>query len=233
MKRFGLLAMLASTVWGQTEATPRIAIKKEILALAQSYAGQGDPDRSKQRSLDTLIEKLLQASPQPAVKSRLNLIQGAWKQVWGAYDYRGNKRGVDPTLGTGEIYQVVFEQGYYYNISPSYKNGNRATERIGLLRGHFELDPKNENLLRVRFTNLFGLQSRPAGKLLPELAASAESNALPGRKTVIPSFVVKLLSGGGALREVYTDEDMRITYGSDGKNLANDYLYVMTRVQKN
>lgn len=63
------------------------------------------------------------------------------------------------------------------------------------------------------------------------LAALSESNALPGRKTVIPSFVLRFLFGGGALREVYTDEDIRITDGSDGKNLANDYLYDMTRVQ--
>lgn len=37
--------------------------------------------------------------------------------------------------------------------------------------------------------------------------------------------------GSGALREVYTDEDMRIVYGSDGKDFSKEFIYVMTRMK--
>lgn len=206
-------------------------VKQEILELAQSYTGQGDPDLAKQRTLEALVQRLVALSPQPPVKNRLMLLSGAWKQVWGPYDYRNEKRGVDPSLGVNEIYQVVFKEGYYYNVAPDFKKGDKAKERIGLLRGEYKLDPRNEDLLRVKFTDLYGVKVRPTDKHLWDLPALAESGRLENRKTVIPSFIVKLFFGGGALREVYTDEDMRILYGSNGKDFNKEFIYVMTRVK--
>ena len=205
--------------------------KREILTLATSYSGQGDPDHSKQKSLELLVQKLLSQAPQPPLKNRLRSLAGAWKQIWGPYDYRNERRGVDPNLGVDEIYQVVSERGFYYNVAPDYKGGDRSKERIELLRGEYRLDDTNENLLRVRFTNLSDLKARPADKQLWELPALAESHELKNRTTVLPSFLVRLFFGGGALREVYTDNDMRITYGSNGKDLSKDFIYVMTRAK--
>jgi hypothetical protein len=149
----------------------------------------------------------------------------------GPYDYRNNKRGVDPSLGVNEIYQVASKDGYYYNVAPDFKKGDKTKERIGFLRGEHKLDPQNESLLRVKFTNLYGVKVRPTGKQLWELPALVESGQLENRKTVIPGFIVKLFFGGGALREVYTDEDMRILYGSNGKDFTKECIYVMTRVK--
>ena len=206
-------------------------VKRQILDLARSYMGQGDPDLAKQRSLDALVQQLISLSPQPPVKDRLTYLRGAWKQVWGPYDYRNGKRGVDPSLGVNEIYQVVFEDGCYYNVAPDYTKGDKIKERIGLLRGVYKPDLQNESLLRVRFTNLYGVKIRPKDKQLWELPVLAESGRLEGRSTVLPTFFVKLFFGGGALREVYTDQDMRILYGSNGKDFSKEYIYVMTRVK--
>ena len=63
-----------------------------------------------------------------------------------------------------------------------------------------------------------------------ELPALAEQGTLPDKTWIVPSFIVKLFFGGGALREVYTDHDMRILYATDSKNFGQDYLYVMRRV---
>lgn len=205
--------------------------KREILTLAESYSGQGDPDRSKQKSFESLVQKLLSQAPQPALKDRLSLLAGAWKQIWGPYDYRNERRGVDPNLGVDEIYQVVSEHGFYYNVAPEYKGGDRSRERILLLRGEYRLDDKNANLLRVRFTSLSSVTARPADKQLWQLPALAESHELNNRTTVLPGFLVRLFFGGGALREVHTDQEMRITYGSNGKDLSKDFIYVMTRVK--
>lgn len=224
-----VLPVSAADVPGKTDAVRNV--KQEILDLAHSYAGQGDPDFAKQRSLEALVQKLIALSPQPPVKDRLTLLHGAWKQVWGPYDYRNEKRGVDPELGVDEIYQIVFKDGYYYNVSPNFKKGDKTKERIGLLRGEYKLDPQNESLLRVKFTNLYGVNIRPTDKHLWELPALAESGRLENRKTVIPGFVVRLFFGGGALREVYTDQDMRILYGSNGKDFTKEFIYVMTRAK--
>ncbi|GAC1640446.1 MAG: hypothetical protein NVS9B14_21940 [Candidatus Acidiferrum sp.] len=82
-----------------------------------------------------------------------------------------------------------------------------------------------------KFTNLYGVKARPVDKHPWEIPALAESGRLENRKTAIPSFIVRLFFGGGALREVYTDEDMRILYGSNGKDFTREFIYVMTRVK--
>lgn len=45
------------------------------------------------------------------------------------------------------------------------------------------------------------------------------------------AFAVRWFFGGGFLKEVYTDEDMRITFGSDNSNQVKNYIYVMSRVK--
>lgn len=204
-------------------------VKIEIIALAQTFTGQGDPDFRKQHALDVLVNKLLALRPQPPIKDRLSSLYGPWQQVWGPYEYRKNDRSVDPTLGVDEIYQVVFPGGYYYNVSPNYKNGDRSKERIGLLRGEFKLDSREPNTLRVQFTKSTRIPARINGKNLWDLAELSEARTLPNEQTTLPSWLVKILLGGGALREVYTDQDLRIAYGSNGKAIAKEALYVLVR----
>lgn len=203
------------------------AIKAEILELAQRYAGQGDPDFSKQNSLNILVEELLKVAPQPPVSERLDLLYGTWYQVWGPYDYRGDDRGIDPNLTLDEIYQVIFAGGYYYNVTPLQKN-----DRIGLLRGKFKLVSDAPNLLKVRFTRFPGNRGRPEDLEIWELPALAEERELPDKTSIVPGIIVKLFFGGGYLREVYTDRDLRITYGSECReDRENEYIYIMTRVE--
>ncbi len=58
----------------------------------------------------------------------------------------------------------------------------------------------------------------------------AEAGELPAKTTIVPGFIVRWFFGGGFLREVYTDEDMRITYGGDRvDDRADEHIYIMTR----
>ena len=211
-------------------SSPELAkVKAEIIALAQKNQGKGDPDRKIQNSLEPLVQRLLKLNPQPSVKKRLKLIAGTWKQVWGAYDYRGNARGVDPSLKTDEIYQQVSPKGYYYNVSPLLKEN--YAPRIGLLKGRYKLDPKNPNVLEVKFIKYPGNRTRPQKLELWDLPELAEKGELPDPVTIVPRIIVWLFFGKGRLNEVYTDEDLRITYGSSRNKKLNDYLYIMTRVK--
>lgn len=205
-------------------------LKTKILTLAKSYSGQGDSDQSKQKSLEVFVNQLVKESPMPPVNERIPLLAGTWKQVWGPYEYRNDDGSVDPKLGVNEIYQVIFADGYYYNVAPYYPNENKSREQIGLLRGEFKLDKEDPNGLRVEFTNYPGVEPRPAGINIWNLAALAEAGQLQNEVTIVPTLIVKLFFGGGKLEEVYTDQDMRILYGSKGKKDSRRSLYVMTRV---
>lgn len=204
--------------------------KRQILDYARTITGQGDPDFLKQKTLAPLVKRLLEQNPQPGVRERLPLLQGAWKQIWGRYDYRNDDRGVDPGLGLEEIYQVLLEGGVYYNASYLYKPGYPDSERVGLLRGEYSIDDKDPNSLRVRFTRYPGLQKRIEGKALWQLPLLVETGHLE-TISIVPTWIVWLFFGTDVLREVYTDGDLRITYGSDGKHWDRESLYIMQRVK--
>lgn len=200
-------------------------IKEDILALARRYLGQGDADFSKQEKINILVNELLDSAPQPPVKKRLSLLYGPWKQVWGPYDYRNKNRGIDPSVTVDEIYQVVFEGGYYYNVNPNKENG-----KIGLLRGEYKLASDDSDFLNVHFTAFPATKTRPNDLPLWELPKLAEAGTLPDETHVVPKWIVRLFFGGGALREVYTDDTMRITYGAKSiENRDNEFIYIMTR----
>jgi hypothetical protein len=205
-------------------------VKTDLLELASSYSGLGDADFSKQRSLELKIDELLKIRPQPPVRERVALIAGPWRQVWGPYNYRGSERTVDPEIGTSEIYQVVFPQGYYYNVTPLYKNGDTTQERIALLRGEYRFDETQPNVLLVRFTRYPGLRRRPtSGPALFELPKLIESGEVKSDLNIVPTWIVRAFFGGGALKEVYTDSDLRILYGANSNKFERPALYVMTR----
>lgn len=206
-------------------------LKKEILRLAKSYEGKGDPDQSLQKTLDVLVEQLVAKVSMPPVSERIALIEGVWKQVWGPYDYRDEKGGVDPTLGFREIYQVVFADGYYYNVAPYFPEGNQSKEQIGYLRGEFELDTQNKNGLRVKFTRYPGVKTRPTCLDIWELPALSEAGEVENEITLVPTPVVIATFKGGTLDEVYTDEHLRLVYGTSFRPDARRFLYVMSRVE--
>lgn len=206
------------------------SLKAQILQMAKSYEGQGDPDQSKQKNLETLVTKLLKLNPMPPVRDRIPLLVGAWKQVWGPYDYRNDDGGVDPQIGVKEIYQVVFAGGYYYNVAPYYPDKDARREQISLLRGEYKIDSSEKNSLRARFTEYPGVDPRPSNLQLWELPALAEADTLENRISIVPTWIVKLFFGGGTLEEVYTDQDIRILYGMKAKKGSRRSIYIMSRV---
>lgn len=206
-------------------------LKKQILRLARSYKGKADPDQSLQKNLDKLVDQLVAKASMPSVEERLPLLAGVWKQVWGPYDYRNDEGGIDPTLGWREIYQVIFADGYYYNVAPYYPNGDKTKEQIGYLRGEYELDPQQPNGLRVRFTKYPGVKTRPKGIAIWELPALSEAGKVEEEIAIVPTPVVEQFFSGGTLDEVYTDHNLRIVYGTSYRPNARRFLYVMRRIE--
>jgi hypothetical protein len=233
MRKLALALFAAFVLWSlPCDAETVDAIKQRLLALAQTYSGQADPTYAQQRQLEAIIDELLAAAPPVPLSQRLNLLEGVWKQVWGPLDYRTDEsRSIDPELGIDEIYQVILPSGIYYNVSPIYPGGDRRQERTGFLRGKYKQDPDLTNRLDVHFTSYRGIKGRPKdGSPIYEMAYRAEEDKVDDTIAIVPWIVVQLFFGSGALDEVYTDQDLRILYGSNGAENARRALYVMTRV---
>jgi hypothetical protein len=226
---FLTLSLLTPVLAKNVELRTLEELKIELVQRASKYTGLGDPDFKIQNELEPLVKRILELNPQPPVKDRLPLLYGVWKQVWGPYDYQGNDRGVDPSIEPKEIYQVIDPDGFYYNVSPSYKNGDRKKERINYLKGQYRLSAKNPNGLDVKFRKFPGMKKRPDVRPIYDFVKEAEDGTLPNQITIVPTFIVRLFFGGGTLVEVYTDSNLRILYGSNDDEFKNKYLYVMIR----
>ena len=207
-------------------------LKETIVKTAEKYQGLGDPDFKIQKELEPLVQKLLTLEPQSKVIDRLPVLFGVWKQVWGPYEYRKNDRSVDPTLNPKEIYQVISPEGFYYNVSPNMNPKRKTEKNINYLKGQYVISKKDPNGLDVKFVKFIGMKKRPTEKPIYQYVDEAERNQLPTQITVVPRPIVKLFFGGGTLREIYTDEDLRILYGSNNREFKNQYLYIMTRVKE-
>jgi len=206
------------------------SLKSEIIKIAEYYTGQGDPDFKIQKTLDPYVDKLTDIAPQAPIDSRIDILAGKWQQVWGPYEYRTNARGVDPSFDTKNIYQVVSEDGYYWNVGLDLNKRTKKVKKITLLRGEYQVSEGND--LKIRFTRLKSLKPKriPEGLNLTDLPELAETNDLPGMRTTLPNFFVKLFFGSGTLTEVYTDEDLRLAYGTSNQDGVRGFLYVMKRV---
>ncbi len=231
MKFVSLIALFTFSSLSFAEISRVTELKSKIVTVAEKYQGKGDPDFKIQNELEPLVQELQTlTSPEPIAK-RLPLLYGTWKQVWGPYEYRKKDRSVDPSLEVKEIYQVVSKDGYYYNVSPNYKNGDKSKVRIDYLKGLYELSETDLNGLDVKFDKYLAIKGRPANGNIYDYILDAERNDLPNQTKVLPSIFVKLFFGGGTLQEIYTDKDIRILYGSNDTVFKNKYLYVMTRVK--
>ena len=226
-----ILALLISSICSAKDLNLMTLeeLKTELVSRASKYSGLGDPDYKIQNELEPFVNRMIELNPQAPVKDRLPQLYGVWKQVWGPYEYRDDNRQVDPTLGVNEIYQVIDPDGFYYNVSPNYKKGDRKKERINYLKGQYRLSKKNPNGLDVKFRKFPGMSKRPISRPIFDFVQEAETGTLPNQVTIVPTFIVRLFFGGGTLIEVYTDETIRILYGSNNDEFKTKYLYVMVR----
>ncbi len=220
-----VLLFSVNTLSTVSQARTLEEVKSKILTVAESYKGQGDQDHSKQDQLDVLVKELVDMTPKVAAADRLKLLAGGWKQVFGPYAF-DDTRGVDPALDPEHIYQVISPRGYYYNVGRNHFLGGSIT---AVIRGVY--DVSGEDSLRVHFTSvrfLFGSKKTDVDYVnLAELAETGKLKAIR-----LPSFLTGgILNQRGTLREVYTDGDTRILYGSSDNDFLRNHIYIMRKVQ--
>ncbi len=196
------------------------ALKSFIVNTARSFQGKCDADDNRpefRQRLENLIPVLLKLAPKQTEAEKLPKVAGGWQQIWA--DQSGGAPGT--CVSAKDIYQVVFAEGYYWNIS---KNISARGEALGLLRGTYEVLPE---FLRIEFTDLaFSVTYPPRGTNLIALAARAERREF----TALPkNFPVGLK---GDLANIYVDDTLRIVRGKSDFEPNTTSLFVLVRADK-
>lgn len=196
-------------------------IKTEILELAYSFVGDVDLDGSKQAIIEEKIEELRNYIPHLSMQEKAEKVIGAWRQVWGPYAFDGSDsvpRGMD----VNNIYQVIDADGFYYNFA-KYNFGPIRSRTF--LRGNFEIA---SDRIDVEF-NQTGLILGERDTPMPLLTQKLENREV--RAVRFPDFLPPV-GIGGALIEIYADDDIRLNYGVIGDDIDSPALFVMERFKQ-
>lgn len=202
------------------EPTKQICdLRKTILSIAEHYRGQEDPNGSKQKYLEYYIRQLINISNPISIEEKVKRLRGGWEQVWGPYRF---DRLDGFQLDANNMYQIIYPEGYYYNVGFSTFYGQATT---GFVRGEYEI---SGDRLEVHFT-----ENQFAAGFLPEKINLVDLGKLKEAHFLKTQDVPGGISGEAAyLNEVYVDNLLRITYGSrDGSDDTRE-LYVLKRIEK-
>lgn len=203
-------------------------LKKVIFELAQKNQGKADPKNEIQNKIKIHVDQLIAITKNKPLDLRKDQYIGKWQQIWGAYDYSDNKRGVDPKIDPEKLYQVIFDDGYYYNVTKLLDEKTGQEKYVTLLKGVYEILPGN--LIRFNLRKLTKVDALPKGKTYFDLPKLSEENALINESKILPNWLVRTFLNGGFLIEVYLDHELRVFYFFDDEDFKKPYIYIMKRI---
>jgi hypothetical protein len=179
------------------------ALKTSILKIAEAASNtqcdQDDNYPEITKLLSQLTNELVSLTPAQTEAEKLPKVAGGWKQVWANLDSSS-----PDCISADDIYQVVFAEGYYWNIS---KNISSTGEAGGFLRGKYEV---TDNFLAIEFTDIAVSPTYfSTGTDLVDLATRAEQKEFIALPPNVPVGVK------GELYNVYVDDTLRIVTGND------------------
>lgn len=208
------LAALALTLSPLTSpsASDRITtLKSAITSIAKANQARHDNTADVRAELQPLVDELVSLVPVRAEAEKLPTVVGGWQNLWTDMSFRGGY------VDDANIYQVVYADGYYYNISRITPPDGEAT---GFLRGSF-VDAGDH--LDIEFTrNALSLEWLRSGADLIRAGQAVETGEMHVTDRPGPIGV------RGRLQNTYVDEDLRIVIGQSSTD-AQDSLFVLTR----
>ena len=204
-----LLGLFTSSLKAD-EFAKQADLKAKIVELASAYTGQvlkKDEARSK---LEPLINELVALVEPRSEEEKLDEVVGGWKNLWSYRNFGFN-------TNYQQVYQIVSEDGYYYNLS-ELKVGRLSFS--GFLRGAYK-DAGDK--LRIQFTsNKLKLGFYKEGTNIVELVESFEAGEI--RAWNVPGPIgVK-----GNLVNLYVDDTLRIVTGKSDGDVVED-IFVLKR----
>jgi len=196
-----------------------VQLRNEILAdaeAARTPCDDADNGTQIRTALSTKIDELVALAPRRTEPQKAAEVLGGWLQVWSDNPFTT----VDNIcFDTERIYQIVYADNFYYNISEVTAFGQRVSYFI---RGEYE---NGEDFLPVEFTDAyFSFMPLTIGTDLVQLGETAEAGGIEAAP-LPPTPVVGIT---GQLSNLYVDEELRIV--TDGNSAAESSdIYVMRR----
>ena len=203
----GLWMFTSSLKAGTTEE-----LKSRIIEIAKQYTSQTLKAGEAREKLQPLVDELIASVPSRSEEEKLDQVIGGWKNLWSYRSFGFN-------TNYNQVYQIVSEEGYYYNLS-QLKFGR--AKFAGFLRGQYS-DAGDK--LRIKFTSnkiKFGFYK--AGTDLMELAESFEAGEIRALNVPGPIGIQ------GDLINAYVDDTLRIVTGKSDGDLTED-LFILTRTE--
>jgi hypothetical protein len=191
--------------------TNALELERRIVAIARANTTRVDNREEVRASLEPLVRELLARVPDKPESADAPLVTGAWKSEW-------SNLFIDPRADLSRVYQVVFPEGFYYNVS-LYTLG--ATTRTNFLRGAFT---DAGDFLDIRFTSDgFAPAWLPTGTDLVTAARLVEDGFLP----LEADAGSRAVGRRGTLRNAYVSRYLRVVTGESETQF--DRLFILTR----
>ena len=135
----------------------------QIFEIANANTLRTDNLASVHNQLQPLVDELIKLAPRRTETQKLPEVVGSWKNVW-------SDLNISPNTNLSQVYQVVFADGFYYNIS---RERSAEGDRTSFLRGAFA---DNTDYLDIQFTRQFFITGwLPSGTNLVKIGTDAES----------------------------------------------------------
>ena len=204
------LGIFTSSLKADVGINDRAELKAKLVELASSYTGKTRLKDEALKQIKPLVDALVGLSEKKSEADKKDLVIGGWRNVW-SYRNFGFNTNYD------QVYQIVSEDGYYYNFS---EIALGKVKFSGFLRGKYE-DAGDK--LRIEFTSnkiKFGFYEE--GTDIVELIESFEAGEI--RALSIPGPI----GIQGDLVNLYVDDTLRIVTGrTDGGGVED--LFILTR----
>ena len=204
------LGIFTSSLKADVGINDRAELKAKLVELASGYTGKTRLKDEALKQIKPLVDALVGLSEKKSEADKKDLVIGGWRNVWSYRNFGFN-------TNYAQVYQIVSEDGYYYNFS---EIALGKVKFSGFLRGKYE-DAGDK--LRIEFTSnkiKFGFYEE--GTDIVELIESFEAGEI--RALSIPGPIgIK-----GDLVNLYVDDTLRIVTGrTDGGGVED--LFILTR----
>jgi hypothetical protein len=190
-------------------------LKKEIISISKRATArirlQNEFNPETRKKLDPLVKKLVSLAPPKSPEEQLVASVGAWQNLWSDLPFT--------TSVAAQIYQVVFADGYYYNIS---KFETESGSFTSFLRGEYRLRATDFEIIFTKAVKNPGFY--PKNTDLYRLAMLAELGIFDEQ---IDERNQGGLNRAGTLTTLYIDKDIRIVGGELEENGVTDSLFVL------
>ncbi len=196
-------------------------LKKVILKVSEQAQGECDDqdnDPQVREALDSLTARLLALTAPRSASEKLPQVVGVWKQVWSDAPFTSIPGAC---FNADEIYQVVFEEGFYYNIAEITFPGQTF---VSFTRGEFVVQ---DSALTVNFISNISIEG-----VIEDFPDLTEASLQVANGEIEPDITRPIVDGENlTLVNVFVDDELRIV-ADDQQTSESEDIFVLERVDR-